>query len=125
ALSQRDYRRTHALCLQILSVAPQYADAFYLLAIIAAEHDNFRKALEVAGRAAALRPNEPRYAAFMARCCIALNDAARATQLSLYALSLKGLDAQTLDTCGVALTRAGEYARALPALQRAVALDST
>lgn len=123
ALVRRDYRRTHELCLQILSVAPDFADAYYLLACIAADHENFRKAFEVAGRAVALQPQCARYHAFRARCCIALNDSRQAGEIALHALSLPETDPATLDTIGVALTRAGRYADALDPLRRAVTAE--
>lgn len=125
ALLQRDYRRTHELCLQILAVAPDFSDAYYLLACIAAEHENFRKAFEVAGRAVALQPQRARYHAFRARCCIALNDSRQAAEIALHALSLPQTDAAALDTIGVALTRAGRYADALEPLRRAATEDPT
>jgi predicted TPR repeat methyltransferase len=51
AVNARDYRRAHELCLRILVRAPEFADAFFLLGIIAAEHGNFAKAADVIGRA--------------------------------------------------------------------------
>ena len=51
ALNRRDFRRVHDLCMRILAAEPAHADALFLLAMIAAEHGNFRKALEVVDRA--------------------------------------------------------------------------
>ena len=50
ALNRRDFRRVHDLCMRILHADPRHADALFLVAMIAAEHGQFAKAVEV-GRA--------------------------------------------------------------------------
>ena len=47
--------------------------AFFVLALIAADHDNFAKAADVLGRAIRLDADDPRYHAHLARCFVALN----------------------------------------------------
>jgi len=125
ALNERDFKRTHALCLQILERTPQHADAVFLLGMIAAEHGNFGKAAEVIQRAIGMDANRAEYHAHLARCLIALNHHREATTAANGALALQPKDALTLDTIGVAMTRAGAHVEAVDAFRRAVEFDSS
>lgn len=125
ALNRRDYRRAHELCLKVLAAQPDFADAFFLLAMIAAEHGNFGKALEVIDRALALDPDRSDYHSQRGRCLIALHQPREAFEAAARALALDPRDALTLDTIGVVMTRAGAHAEALEPFRRAVARDSS
>jgi cytochrome c-type biogenesis protein CcmH/NrfG len=72
ALNRRDYRLAHELCLKTLAAEPNHADALFLLGVIAAEHRNFGKAVEVIDRALALAPRKAEYWAQRGRCLLAL-----------------------------------------------------
>jgi tetratricopeptide (TPR) repeat protein len=125
ALNQREYRRAHELCLKILSAQPDFADAFFLLGMIAAEHGNFGKAVEVIDRALALDPDRGDYHAQRGRCLVSLHRPREAFEAANRALALEPQDALTLDTIGVVMTRAGAHAEALEPFRRAVARDSS
>lgn len=125
ALNRRDYRRAHELCLKTLSAEPDHADAFFLLGMIAAEHGNFGKALELVDRAIARSAPRAEYLAQRGRCLIALQQPHEALEAAAKALELEPRDALTLDTIGVVMTRAGAYADAVEPLRRAVARDGT
>jgi tetratricopeptide (TPR) repeat protein len=125
ALNRRDFRRAHELCLQILGVDPAHADALFLLAMIAAEHGNFAKALEVLDRAIAIDAGQSEYHAQRGRCLIAMQRSREAFEAATRALELGPGDALTFDTIGVVMTRAGAHAEALDPFRRAVALRST
>ncbi|MET0659659.1 MAG: sulfotransferase, partial [Steroidobacteraceae bacterium] len=122
ALEAREYRRAHELCMAILNAQPLFADAYFLLATLAAEHSNYSKAAEVIQRALRLDPTRARYHALRARCLLALNQPREATEAALHALSLHPSDALTFDTIGVVLTRAGAQAEALQPFLAAVQL---
>ena len=124
ALNRRDYRLAHELCLKILAAEPDHADAWFLLGMLAAEHRNFGKALEVIERAIAIAPQKAEYFAHRGRCLIALNRPREAFESAAQALHLEPRDALTLDTIGVVMTRAGAHAEALEPFRRAVARDS-
>ena len=124
ALNRRDYRLAHELCLKILAAEPDHADAWFLLGMLAAEHRNFGKALEVIERAIAIAPQKAEYFAHRGRCLIALNRPREAFESATQALQLEPRDALTLDTIGVVMTRAGAHAEALEPFRRAVARDS-
>lgn len=123
ALSRRDFRLAHALCLKILSADPRHADALFLLGMLAAEHGNFAKALELVERALAVTPDSPEYHAQRGRCLIALHRPREAFEAALRAEQAPSASALTLDTAGVVMTRAGAHAEALAPFRRAVERD--
>jgi tetratricopeptide (TPR) repeat protein len=123
ALNRRDYRLAHALCLKTLAAEPRHADALFLLGMIAAEHGNYAKALEVIERAVAIEPHKPEYLAQRGRCLVALQRPREAFEAASAALALAPRDALTLDTIGVVMTRAGAHADAVEPFRRAVARD--
>jgi tetratricopeptide (TPR) repeat protein len=125
ALNRREFRLAHELCVKILAVEPEHADALFLLGMIAAEHSNFGKALEVIDRAVALEPAKPEYLAHRGRCLIALQRPREAFEAAQRALGLAPQDALTLDTIGVVMTRAGAHAEAIEPFRRAVTRDAT
>ncbi len=92
--------------------------------MIAAEHGNFGKALEVIDLALARDATKPEYYAQRGRCLIALHRPRDAFESVQRALALEPQAALTLDTIGVVLTRAGAHAEALEPFRRAVARDS-
>jgi tetratricopeptide (TPR) repeat protein len=123
AFDRRDFKRAHEICIEILSADPSRAAAFFLLAMIAAEHGNFGKALEVIDLALARDATRPEYYAQRGRCLIALHRPRDAFESAQRALALDPQGALTLDTIGVVLTRAGAHAEALEPFRRAVARD--
>jgi tetratricopeptide (TPR) repeat protein len=125
ALDARDFRRAHELCLRILAAEPANAAALFLLAMIAAEHGNFGKALEVIDLALARDATRPEYHAQRGRCLIALHRPRDGFESAERALALEPERALTLDTIGVVLTHAGAHAEALEPFRRAVARDAS
>ena len=123
AFDRRDFKRAHEICIEILSADPSRAAALFLLAMIAAEHGNFGKALEVIDLALARDATKPEYHAQRARCLIALHRPRDAFESAQRALALDPQAALTLDTIGVALTHAGAHAEALEPFRRAVVRD--
>jgi tetratricopeptide (TPR) repeat protein len=109
--------------MRILEKDPTHAGAFFVLALIAADHDNFTKAADVLARAIRLDPRNPRYRAHLARCYVALNRRSDARTAARTAVELAPRDAHTIDTLGVVFSRTGDHADAIPLFERAVALD--
>ena len=124
ALNRRDYRLAHELCLKTLAAEPNHADALFLLGVIAAEHRNFGKAVEIIDRALALAPRKAEYWAQRGRCLLSLQRPREAFEAAQHALELEPHDALTLDTIGVVMTRAGAHAEATEPFRRAVARDA-
>src|SRR5262245_5196146 len=121
ALAKRNYPRVHQQCTRILERDPNYSEAFFLLALIAADHNNFAKAADVLGRAIRLDGTKARYHAHLARCLVALNRPDEAHAAATRAAQLSPTDALTLDTIGVVYSRTGHHADAVPLFERAVA----
>lgn len=118
ALESRHYERAHAACIEVLKRDPQQPQAFYLLGILTADHDNHAKACELYDRALAIS-DEGRFNAQKARSLIALNRRAEAIDAAEHAGRQSSLDAHTLDTIGVVFSRAGLHSRAVAFYQRA------
>jgi tetratricopeptide (TPR) repeat protein len=121
AIGARDFRRAHELCMRILAAEPRHADALFLLAMIAAEHGNFGAALDLIDRALQLDATRAEYHAQRGRCLVALHRPREAFEAAQRALEHKPGDALTLDTIGVAMTRAGAHVEALAPFRAAVA----
>ena len=123
ALAQRRYQDAHQLCMNMLQRDARCSDALFLLALVAAEHDNHGKALEVLDRAINIAPDEPRYHAHRGRCLVALNRPQDARIAAARAAELGPIDALTFDTLGVVLSRTGHHNEATPFYRKAARLE--
>jgi tetratricopeptide (TPR) repeat protein len=123
-LGARSYREAHQLCMAALQAEPSDPRAWFLLGVLAADHENPLKAAELFERAATLGPGIARHHAHLARSLIALNQRPEALAAAQRAVALAPVDALTLDTLGVVFTRAGDHVRALGFFEAAVALDA-
>jgi tetratricopeptide (TPR) repeat protein len=124
-LEVKEYEAAHALCLEVLKAAPDHGHAFMLLGVIAADHGNHAKALELFDRAATSLASPARALALKARSLIALNRRAEAIAAAEATVAEKSHDAFTLDTIGVVFSRAGLHDRAVPFYERAAAIGET
>lgn len=123
ALAEQRYQDAHRLCMDALVRDPKNATAMFLLGVIAAAHDNHRKAVDVFDRALALDATIPRIHAHRARCLIALNRPSAAVAAADRAAQLAPEDSLTLDTIGVVYSRTGFHDRAIPLFERAARQD--
>lgn len=121
------YEAGHAACIEALKRAPNSGEAYLLLGIIAGDHANHAKAIELLDRAASFLPprTQPLALAFKARNLIALNRRSDAIAVAETAAALNPNDPQTLDNLGVVFTRAGLHERAAPFYERATAVQGT
>ncbi len=115
------YEQAHKLCLSALGENAGDGRAWFLLGVIAADHDNPLRAVELFAKAVDLAPGAARHHAYLARTLIALNRRPEALEAAEQAVALAPTDALTLDTIGVVFTRTGDHARALPFFEAAVA----
>lgn len=122
-MADKAYEPAHALCMEALSVDPDAARAWFLLGVLAADHDNPGKAAELFGRAASLDLDDPRAPAQLARCLIALNRRDEALAHAQAAEARGPADALTLDTLGVVYSRAGLHERAIGFFEAAFARE--
>ena len=119
-LAAGDAQGAHHLCLEALADNREDDGAWFLLGMIAADHGNPAKAIELFTKAAALAPRTARYLAQLGRVLIALNHRPEASSAAERALDLEPQDALTLDTIGVTFTRLGDHARAVVLFELAV-----
>ena len=123
ALRRRDYRRTHACCIAILEAEPRFADAWFLLGMIAADHGNVGKGAELVERAIFLGARAE-YHAQLGRCFVALQRPRDALDEARRALAIGPENALSFDTVGVVLSRVGAHDEAIAPFREAVRLDA-
>ena len=116
-----DYREAHTVCLAALQKGEAPAEALFLLALIAAEHRNPSKALELADKALSFAPDHLGARAQRARALLALHRQAEARADAEAAAALDPRDGHVLDTLGVVLSRTGAYRAAAVLFHRATA----
>lgn len=121
ALGQRDFRRAHALCIDVLQQRPDNAEALFLLGVLAAEHGKHTKAVELYVRSLMQRPASAETLAQLGRSRIALQQPRLALEAARAALAVQPMAAPVLDTLGVVLTRAGAHDEAVVPFRAAVA----
>lgn len=119
ALARSDYRAAHTAAIAALQQNDRPAEALFLLAVIAADHRNPSKALELSERAIGLEANHAGARAQRARALLALHrlDEARA-EAEAVAIDAPD-DGHVLDTLGVVLSRTGAYHAAATLFRRA------
>lgn len=123
ALSNKAYEEAHRIALHMLQGDSASADGFYVLAIIALEHGNFVKALEILDKLLIKHPGDCRLLVAKARCLTGVGKNLRAAEVIDQAWALQPDDAYLLDTIGVVFTRAGQHARAIAPFRAAIARD--
>ena len=120
ALAGKDYKRAHEACIQALQGYGPNAEAYFLLGVLTAEHDNHAKAVELFDRALALQDKDARLHAHRARALLASNQREASRLAALRAATLGPKDALTRDTIGVVFTRLGDHAAAVSLFEEAV-----
>ncbi|MCF6329770.1 MAG: hypothetical protein L3J02_08230, partial [Henriciella sp.] len=124
-LAGRAYKTAHQACIEALKLAPDTPDAFYLLGVLTAEHDNHAKAVELFDRAININNSIADYHAWKGRSLIALNQRELALAAAETAASCSDLKAQTLDIIGVIFSRAGLHERATGFYRLATGKDAS
>lgn len=119
ALARADYRAAHASAVAALQQHERPAEALFLLAVIAAEHRNPAKALELSDRALDLQPGHIGAKAQRARALLAMHRLDEARTEAEAAASDAPDDGHVLDTLGVVLSRTGAYGAAVAMFRRA------
>lgn len=119
-LRRKAYRDCHAVCLSVLKAQPDNAEAFLILGLLTAEHQNFTKALELFDRAIRAGDTSGESEAHSARCLIAINRRDEAVSMARAAANRSPTDALVLDTIGVVLSRAGHHEESLDYYRAAV-----
>jgi tetratricopeptide (TPR) repeat protein len=120
---RRAFREAYEASLLALKEDERAAEAYFILAQIAIEHQNFAKGAELLAQAIGLEPVQARYQAHFARCQIALKREVEASAALTVAIAAAPQDALTLDTIGATLSHLGRHQEAAPWFERAVAVE--
>lgn len=128
ALNQGLYQQAHQNLMLILQQDKYFADAYFLLAMIASVHDNVAKAIVLIEQANALAPNNPEYLSQLAKHYALDNNPIEALHFAeLSAKLIAQLPPQsslTLDTLGVAYSHIGLHEKAVVFLKKAVQITN-
>lgn len=117
---EKRYESAHALCIAAVQAGQDVGEALMLLGVIAADHDNHAKAIELYDRALTVQPESAAALAQKGRSLIALSRRAEAVAAADEAAATQPDDSWVLDTIGVIYSRAGLHERSIPFYERAV-----
>lgn len=112
ALNRGDLRAVHNYCESILGANPAHADAWFLLAMVAANTGKLQQALELIDKALSITPQVADYLAQKAKLLTMLRHDKAARTCADKAVALNPQGALLLDTLGVVYTNLGDYAQA-------------
>lgn len=113
--------------MEAIKLSPQSGEPYLLLGVIACEHANHVRAIDLFDQATARLSTQTRALAlaFKARSLTALSRRSDALAAAEAAAALNPTDAQTLDMLGVVFSRAGLHERAMPFYERATASEAS
>jgi len=127
ALNQGLYQQAHQHLILILQQDKYFADAYFLLAMIASAHHNLTKAIELIKQANVLAPKNPEYLSQLAKHYALENNHVEALHFAEHAAKLIAkLTVQsslTLDTLGVAYSQMGLHEKAVNFFKKSVAIN--
>ena len=124
ALNQGDYQQAHQCLLAILRQDKNFADAYFLLAMIASAHQNVVKTIELIKQANALSPNNSEYLSQLAKHYALENNHVQAVHFAELSADLSPTSALTLDTIGVAYSQIGLHQKAVVFFKKAVSIKN-
>lgn len=123
ALNNKSYQQAHQYLIAILKQDKYFADAYFLLAIIASAHHNADKAITLIKQALVLSSNNAEYLAQLAKQYALKSDHVNALACAQQAADAKPQNALTLDTIGVAYSQMGLHQDAVPFFEQAVSIN--
>ena len=127
ALNNGYYQQAHQNLISILQQDKNFADAYFLLAMIASAHHKLVKAIELIKQADSLAPNNPEYLSQLAKHHALENNHVQALHFAELTAKLisssSSSSSLTLDTLGVAYSQIGLHEEALFFFDQAVTLN--
>jgi len=124
AIKQKEYKEAHGALLQILKINPQYADAFYLLAMIPLAIGNIDKAIELIMRAIKISPNKGEYQVQIVKCYTLKGEVLKIVEWTEKAGKHILNSAFDNDILGVAYSRIGLHENAASYFKKAIEIKS-
>ncbi len=123
ALNQGLYQQAHQHLMSILQQDKYFADAYFLLAMIASAHKNLAKAIVLIKQANKLAPNNVEYLSQLAKHYALENNHVEAVHFAELAAKLAAKSSLTLDTLGVTYSQMGLHHKAVGFFKKAVAIN--
>lgn len=126
-LNQGLYQQAHQNLILILQQDKYFADAYFLLAMIASAHHNLTKTIGLIKQANALAPNNIEYLSQLAKHYALDNNHVQAVHFAELAAKiaskLSATSSLTLDTLGVAYSQMGLHEKAVSFFKKSVAIN--
>lgn len=137
ALSAKQYQQAHGFIITLLQQDKYFADAYFLLGIIACDHHNHEKGIQLFEQALKLEEHNAgnsvshkiEYLSQLAKTYALVSDPIKANHFAKLAAELvssqANVSALTFDTLGVAFSKIGLHQKAIPLFQQAVKLNTS
>ena len=123
ALNKNNFQQAHQDLIAILKQDKHFADAYFLLAMIASAHHNTAKTIELIHQANKLSPNNAEYLSQLAKHYALENNHLQAVNFAELSAQLSPTSALTLDTLGVAYSQIGLHQKAVVFFKQAVTIN--
>jgi len=124
-LAKAEYQDVHTDCIAAITADVENAVPYFLLGVIAFDHKNFSKALELFSTARSYDPSEGYYPAYAAMTLSTLRRSNEARLTADTAAKIVGEGAHLQDMLGVIYSRCGFHEAAIGHFKTAVKLNST
>ena len=123
SLQKKDYKAVHANCMTAIKADINNPIPYFLLAIIASDHRNFEKALELFSKAETLDVSNAHYPTFLGKTLSEMRRSSDAKKAANRAAKCDIKEGYLADMIGVIYSRCGAHDLAIPLFERAVKLD--
>ncbi len=123
ALNRRAYQQSHQCCLKILNRDHKFADAWFLMAMIALRHSQIDKAIGLIEKALARDANNGEYLAQMGKCFALKHDLVQALIYAKQVEKTEQHSAATLDILGEIYRSIGLHNKAVSCLKKAIIVE--
>jgi len=123
ALNNGEFQQAHHYLMAIFKQDQTFADAYFLMAMIAAAHQNSKKAIDLIEQALRFSPNNSEYLAQLAKQYSLISEHVQALKYVNLAAQCSPQTALTLDTIGVTYSQIGLHEKAIQFFQEAVSLE--
>jgi tetratricopeptide (TPR) repeat protein len=121
-LNQHEYAQLASCCKEMLSIDSDFADAWFLLSVVAEAAADLPRARQLRERALELAPKNTEYLAQHSRLLSQMNQHTAALASARLAVANGDANALAFDTLGVVFTRLGHYEEARDSFAAAVNL---
>ncbi|MBV1906029.1 MAG: sulfotransferase [Pseudomonadales bacterium] len=123
AISRGAYKQGYQLCRQIIEQQAEFADAWFLMSVVASARGAVRQALQWSQKACLLDKGNGEYLAQQAQYLCMLKRDSEAILIADAAAASENIGAIQLNILGVVYSKVGDHEKALVALNKAAALQ--